>query len=77
MEVKNVICFEIEKEDRIYRLEMPMGAPLGEAYEVASNFLERMIELINENAEKAKLEEKPKEEAEEKAVEEEHPPEAA
>jgi len=54
METKNIISFEFEKEDRLYRLEMPHGAPLGEAYEAAGAFYSKMVELINEHAEKNK-----------------------
>ena len=53
MEAKNVIAFEYIKEDRVYRLDMPAGAPLGEAYEAAANFLAEMVRLINEHAEKS------------------------
>lgn len=63
MKARNIICFEFKKEERIYRLEMPHGAPLGEAYEVAFSFLKEMVQLINEQAEAAK----PKEENEDAA----------
>ncbi len=56
MQAKNVICFDIEKEGRTYRLQMPHGAPLGEAYEVVSCFQAEMVRLINEHAEKSKPE---------------------
>lgn len=54
MEAKNIIAFDFEKEDRCYRLSMPSGAPLGEAYEAASCFLAEMVKLINDHAESAK-----------------------
>jgi len=54
MEAKNVIAFEYIKEDRLYRLEMPHGAPLGEAYEASAEFLAEMVRMINEHAENAK-----------------------
>ncbi len=50
MEAKNIIAFEYIKEDRVYRLEMSHGAPLGEAYEAAAAFLEEMVRMINEHA---------------------------
>lgn len=52
MEAKNVIAFEYKKEDRIYRLEMPHEAPLGEAYEASANFLQEIVKLINEHSQK-------------------------
>ena len=53
MEAKNVIAFEFEKEDRVYRLQMPSGAPLGEAYEASAEFLAEIVRLINEHAQQA------------------------
>lgn len=53
MKTNNVIEFNFEKEDRIYRLIMPHGAPLGEAYEATSNFLAEMVRMINEHAQKS------------------------
>jgi len=51
MEAKNVIAFEYKKEDRVYCLTLPHGAPLGEAYEAVSSFLAEMVRMINEHAE--------------------------
>lgn len=67
MEAKNVIAFEYEKEDRVYRLEMPHGAPLGEAYEATSNFLAEMVRMINEHAQNSMPKESEDEEDAEKA----------
>ena len=53
MDQKNIIAFDYEKEDRTYRLQMPAGAPLGEAYEAAASFLAEMVRLINEHAQSA------------------------
>ena len=53
MEAKNLLVFEFKKEDRIYSLQMPAGAPLGEAYEASASFLAEMIRMINEHAAKA------------------------
>lgn len=54
MEPKQIVHFDFEKEDRIYRFQMPAGAPLGEAYEASACFLAEMVRLINEHAEKMK-----------------------
>ncbi len=62
MEAKSVIAFEYEKEGRIYMLQMPAGAPLGEAYEAAANFLAEMVRMINEHAEKSMPKDPDKEE---------------
>ena len=56
--------WEIEKEERVYRFELPLHANLGEAYQVAGEFLDELVSLINKHAEstkKAPEEEKPKE----------------
>ena len=57
MQAKNIISFDFEKEDRTYRFLMPSGAPLGEAYEAARNFLGEMVNLVNEHNEKVKSDE--------------------
>ena len=64
MEAKNLIAFEFEKEDRVYRLQMPAGAPLGEAYEASASFLAEMVRMINEHAAKAMPKESEEVEAE-------------
>jgi hypothetical protein len=53
MEQKHIIAFDFKREDRIYRLEMPAGCPLGEAYEATASFLSEMVRMINEHAEKS------------------------
>jgi hypothetical protein len=50
MEIKSAAIFEILKDERVYRLEVPAGAPLGEVYQVSGEFLDKFIEMINENA---------------------------
>jgi len=50
MEAKNIIAFDFEKEERIYRLQMPIGAPLAEAYEASVYFMEEMVRMINQHA---------------------------
>ncbi len=55
MELKTEVIIEHQKEDRIYRMSMPANAPLGEAYEAAGLFLEEMVRMINEQAEKLRL----------------------
>lgn len=59
MEIKNSLSLEVVKGDKVYRMEMPAGAPLGEAYTVAGEFMDKFIELINEHAAKRKENENP------------------
>jgi hypothetical protein len=54
MEVKNEVVLEIKREERLYRMEFPVGAPLGEAYDVCRSFLEKLISSMVEHAEKSK-----------------------
>ena len=54
MDVKNKICLEYKKEDRIYKMEMDHNAPLSEAYEAACGFLDEIVKLIQQHAEKIK-----------------------
>lgn len=71
MEQKNVIAWEIQKEGRDYRLELPLDAPLGEAYEVAREYLAKIVELINNNLPKKEESDEPEEAAEEPSSPEE------
>ena len=50
MELKSIISLEFEKSERVYRMELPNEAPLGEAYEAASSFLVKLAELITDHA---------------------------
>jgi len=53
MEAKRIIAFDYEKEGRLYQLQMPDGAPLGEAYEATATFLSEMARLIKEHSDSA------------------------
>lgn len=67
IQVKNSVTFVVKKEDRRFALEVPVGAPLGEVYVVLSEYMSKIVELINEH-EKKRLEneaEKPEEKKEE------------
>lgn len=54
MEMKPRIIFEYQKEDRIYRLDIPHAAPLGECYDACFAFIEQLLEKIKENTSRAK-----------------------
>lgn len=54
MEVKSTIQFEVKKEDRVYRLDIPLNCPLGEAFTACGEFMDKMVELINKHQEQRK-----------------------
>lgn len=61
MELKSLVYFEKEIDGRKYRLELPAGANLGEAYKMTSDFLDEIIELIKRHQATRKQAEEPKE----------------
>jgi len=69
MKAKHEIVLEKKMEERVYRMSMEAGAPLGEAYESAAAFLDEIVRLIKEHAEKREkvevVDEKPEEKPEE------------
>ena len=59
MDLKSMIVLEFKKNDRIYQLLMPVGAPYGEAYDVCFEALNSILEMAKkatEAAEKQKFE---------------------
>lgn len=54
MDIVSKVAIEIKKEDRVYRFEMPVGAPFGECYDSAFQVLNKIAELSKEAAEKVK-----------------------
>lgn len=48
MDVKSYVAMEIKKEDRIYQLELPIGAPFGEVYDVVREMLLQAKTWIDE-----------------------------
>ena len=51
-----MVHFEITKNDRAYRLEVPSGAPLGELYDSLHEMLTAVLEMskkANDNAKQA------------------------
>ena len=48
MEVKSYISMEVKREDRIYRLDLPIGAPFGEVYDVVREMLAQSKIWIDE-----------------------------
>ena len=70
MEMKNKVILEIVKEDLPYRLELPAGCPLGDAYQVVGKFMDKMVELINQHQQKRTQEEEKSGESEDQKPEE-------
>ena len=62
MELKSLILVEVKKDDRVYRFEMPVGAPLGECYDAAFQALNKIAELMRDAASKAERKDEPAEE---------------
>lgn len=60
MKAISSIILEVEKEDRRYRMEIPVNSPLGEAYESCHVFMKEIVRLINENSKKMAETSKPK-----------------
>jgi hypothetical protein len=52
MIVNNKLVFEHKIEERSYSMTMDLNSPLGEAYQAAGIFLDEIIRLINEHAQK-------------------------
>jgi hypothetical protein len=44
MNMKSTIDFEITKNDRVYRFNIPAGAPYGETYDAIFTFLEKILD---------------------------------
>ena len=61
LDSKPTLTFEIKQNDRNYYFTMPMGAPLGEAYDAAYMALQQIIKFAKEAEEAAKRVEKDKE----------------
>lgn len=54
MDIISKIALEIQKEERVYRFEMPIGAPFGECYDAAFQCLNKIAEMSKEAADKVK-----------------------
>jgi hypothetical protein len=54
MELKSSVIMEVKRNDFVFRLELPVGAPLGDAYEVIFEMLGKVVEMAKESVDKAK-----------------------
>ena len=67
MDQKAYVCLEVKKDENVFKFLMPMGAPLGQAYDAAFACLQEIVSLSKDAAERARAQEAPA--AEEKPVE--------
>jgi len=58
MDIKPTLSLEVVNKDHTYRLQLPVGAPLGEAYEATWEMLKKIVDMVNESVDKAKMEPK-------------------
>lgn len=54
MELKSIVAIEVEKNERIFKLELPVGAPLGDAYEACWEMLNKIVAMAKESVDQAK-----------------------
>ena len=58
MEIKSSLLLEVKKGDYVFRLELPVGSNIGDAYEATWEMLNKITELAKESVDKAKRPEK-------------------
>jgi hypothetical protein len=54
MDLKTTLNFEVTKNDRVYRVILPLGAPYGEAYDAVFACLEGIVNLQKKGVEQLK-----------------------
>jgi hypothetical protein len=54
MEEKGIYVLEETRNGRTYSLSMPLGTPIGEAFDVTHEFLQKLTELAKKSAEQVK-----------------------
>jgi len=54
MELKSSVILETKRNDYTFRMELPIGAPLGDAYEAAWEMLSKIVEMARESVDKSK-----------------------
>jgi hypothetical protein len=55
MELKSAVIVEVKRNDNLFRLELPVGAPLGDAYEATRQMLYKITELAKDSVDKAEI----------------------
>jgi len=53
MEIKNSILLEVTKDKNIYTFSLPVGATFGEAFDVAFEVLNKLLEMQKESLSKS------------------------
>lgn len=56
MDKRGIVNLEVKKDDRTYVFSMPIGAPLGEVYDVVLEMAAGVDEMFKEALERAKKE---------------------
>ncbi len=54
MELKSTVILEVKRGEFVFRMELPVGAPLGDTYEAGWDFLKKINDLMTDAIEKAK-----------------------
>ena len=54
MELKSSVILEAKRNDYLFRLELPIGAPLGDAYEATWEMLSKIVSMAKESVDKSK-----------------------
>lgn len=54
MDLRSEIVMEINKSERVYRFCLPVGAPFGEAHDVAHEIIAQILEMAKQSADSAK-----------------------
>lgn len=55
--MKPIVQIEIQKGERVYTFQMPVGAPVGEALDAAFDVLDELRDLIHNAVSKSKPQE--------------------
>jgi hypothetical protein len=57
MEQKAIVVVEVTKNERLYRFELPVGAPFGEAYDSCFEILHEILSMAQKAKDSAKRQE--------------------
>ena len=48
MDVKSSLVLEVKRNDYVFRMELPIGATLGDAHSAACEMINKIVEMIQE-----------------------------
>lgn len=60
MPLKTAVSIEVTKNEHVYEFNMPLGVPLGEAYDAAFEVLKELTDLARQATDKAQPKEEEK-----------------